>query len=104
MSERCTHELNIGEQHQPFMNPRAAAEPERTGNEHGERKQIEEIEHDIESMEAVVEGIEQQFTLLGANDYVRARSLKEEYDGLKKDLETMYAEWERLVSEPVEEP
>src|SRR5690349_16524932 len=45
MSKRCTHQLNIGEQHQPFMNLWAAAKPEGTSSERCECEQIEEIEY-----------------------------------------------------------
>jgi ATP-binding cassette subfamily F protein 3 len=61
------------------------------------RKQIEGLEHDIESIEEMVEGLEAQFTRLDPADYVRARTLKEEYDGLKRDLQELYSEWECLV-------
>ncbi|MCX5769269.1 MAG: ATP-binding cassette domain-containing protein [Candidatus Hydrogenedentes bacterium] len=61
------------------------------------RKQIEELEQNIESMEALVEEIEQQFAAIGAADYEQTRALKEQYDGLKSDLQGMYAEWEKMI-------
>jgi len=61
------------------------------------RKQLEELEADIESVEGLIEDIEREFAEIGADDYERTRELKEKYDGLKADLQDMYADWERLV-------
>ena len=63
------------------------------------RKQLEELEQNIESMEALVEELEQQFAAIGAADYEQTRALKAQYDGLKSDLQGMYAEWERMIDE-----
>jgi len=62
------------------------------------RKQIEELESNIESVEQLISDLEAQFVTLDPADYERARTLKEEYDGLKSDLQALYEEWEELVS------
>ncbi len=62
------------------------------------RKHMEDVERDIESMEQMVEEFEQRFTAIDPNDYQRARQLKEEYDGLKQDLQALYDEWEQIVA------
>ncbi len=63
------------------------------------RKQTEELEETIASMEAMIEELEGQFPTIDPSDYQRARTLKEEYDGLKADLQALYEEWEQLISE-----
>ncbi|MCC6696091.1 MAG: hypothetical protein IT365_10725 [Candidatus Hydrogenedentes bacterium] len=66
------------------------------------RNQLEELERDIAEVEELVNGIEARFTEIDPSDYETARQLKEEYDGLKRDLGDMYAEWERLAEEMTE--
>lgn len=66
------------------------------------RKRLEEVERDIESMEQMVEEFEQRFASLDPNDYQQARQLKEEYDGLKQDLQALYDEWEQIVATETE--
>ena len=50
-------------------------------------------------MEETVEDIEMQFTRVDPADHARQRQLKEEYDGLKADLSSLYQEWEELTEE-----
>jgi len=61
------------------------------------RRKVDEIERDIDAIEQMIESLEQEFTRMDPNDYERARQLKDEYDGLKQDLQAMYEEWERLA-------
>jgi ATP-binding cassette, subfamily F, member 3 len=64
-----------------------------------QRKQVQDVEAQIESMEELIEALEQQFSQIDPADYARAAALKEEYDGLKGDLQVLYGEWERLTEE-----
>ena len=66
------------------------------------RNQLEDLERDIAEVEELINAIEGRFTEIDPSDYETARQLKEEYDGLKKDLSEMYAEWERLAGEMTE--
>lgn len=50
-------------------------------------------------MEALVAGFDAKFAKVDPSDYVKARALKDEYDGLKKDLKAMYGEWEELAAQ-----
>ena len=63
-----------------------------------QRKQLEEVERDIESLEQLIDTYDKQFAQLDPADYGTAQTLKRDYDGLKKDLHALYAEWERLLS------
>ncbi len=62
------------------------------------RKQLDEIERNIEAMEEMIEAFDQRFASLDPSDYMAARRLKEEYDGLKEDLQALYAEWEQHIA------
>ena len=61
------------------------------------RRQVEELEQNIESMEHLIEEMEARFIQIDPADFEKARSLKEEYEGMKTDLQAMYAEWEQLA-------
>jgi len=61
------------------------------------RKQLEELERDIASLETLIGEREVEFAGLDPSDYERATTLKEEYEGLKQDLQNMYAEWENIA-------
>jgi ATP-binding cassette subfamily F protein 3 len=86
--------------------PRRGKSGSRTVENEGRKKRrlIEELEHRIESVEQMVEDLEAQFCRLNPADHERIRTLKEEYDGLRADLRTLYEEWERLVSEQADRP
>ena len=48
-------------------------------------------------MESLIEEFSHRFAALDPTDYARAQALKEEYDGMKQDLQELYAEWEELA-------
>lgn len=60
--------------------------------------QMEKLEQDIESMEALVSEMEMRFTQLDPSNYSALESLKSEYDALKSDLGEMYRSWESLAA------
>ncbi|HQM34460.1 MAG TPA: ABC-F family ATP-binding cassette domain-containing protein [Candidatus Hydrogenedentes bacterium] len=63
------------------------------------KKDLDDLEARIEAMEETVEDIEMQFTRVDPADHASQRLLKEEYDGLKADLSSLYQEWEELTEE-----
>ena len=65
--------------------------------ERKQRRQLEQLEHDIEAMEELLAGYNDKFAAVDPADYVRAQQLKEEYEGLKADLQGLYEEWETLA-------
>jgi hypothetical protein len=62
-------------------------------------KALEELEHDIVALEETVAAIEAEFGGIDPADHERATELKEQYEGMKRDLAEMYAEWERLADQ-----
>ena len=64
-----------------------------------QKKRMEQLERDIQSMEELVSGFDAKFAAVDASDYVRARELKDEYEALKADLKAMYSEWEELAAQ-----
>jgi ATP-binding cassette subfamily F protein 3 len=64
------------------------------------RQQLEDLERDIAEVEEMIAGFEARFAALDPADYEAANQLKDEYEGLKSDLNEMYAEWERLAEQP----
>ena len=48
-------------------------------------------------MESLIEEFSHRFAALDPTDYSKAQALKEEYDGMKQDLQELYAEWEELA-------
>jgi len=80
---------------------RAEAKPRKRRQREGSdaRKRLEALERDIEAMEALVEEYETGFGELIPEEHERARTMKEEYDGLCGDLKGLYDEWEALVDE-----
>ena len=64
-----------------------------------QRKQLEELEEHISSVEQLLADMEGRFATINPADYQQAADLKREYDGLKADLTSMYEEWERLSDE-----
>jgi ATP-binding cassette subfamily F protein 3 len=65
--------------------------------ERKQRRQLEQLEHDIEAMEELLAGYNDKFAAVDPADYVRAQQLKEEYEGLKADLQGLYEEWEAMA-------
>lgn len=63
------------------------------------RNQLEDLERDIAEIEEMIASIEGQFGAIDSSDFDKTRQLGEEYEGLKKDLAEMYAEWERQAEE-----
>lgn len=61
------------------------------------RKQIEEIERNIERVEQEIHGIEGLFVRIDPNDYEKAHTLKQQYEALQTRLEGMYVRWEQLA-------
>ena len=61
------------------------------------RRQLEDLEKNIESMEHLIEEMESRFVQIDPADFETARSLKDEYEGMKADLKALYAEWEELA-------
>lgn len=59
--------------------------------------QLEELEGNIEAVEEVLSGFDERYLNVDPSDYEAARSLHEEQEGLKRDLQAMYAEWEELA-------
>jgi hypothetical protein len=43
-------------------------------------------------------GAGEDFAALYPADYTKAQELKDEYDGMKQDLQELYAEWADLAS------
>lgn len=70
---------------------------ERDREERKQRRQLEQVEDDIESMEALLGTYDEKFASVDPADYQAAQRLKEEYDGLKQDLQELYAAWEELA-------
>jgi len=48
-------------------------------------------------MEALIGEFSHRFAALDPADYAKAQALKEEYEGMKQDLQELYAEWEELA-------
>ena len=63
------------------------------------RKRLEELEGRIESLEQLLDGFDERFLALDPANHEVARALKQEQDGLKRDLQAVYAAWEGLVDE-----
>lgn len=63
------------------------------------RNQLEDLERDIAQVEELISSIEARFSALSPTDFETSRRLTEEYEGLKRDLTEMYAEWERQAEE-----
>ena len=74
-------------------------ERERERDERRRRRQLEDLERTIAAVEEIVASMESEFSRIDPSDYERGRTLKAEYDGLKEDLQRMYAEWEAVVGE-----
>ncbi len=64
-----------------------------------QRKQLEELEENIASVEQLLADFDARFAALDPSDYQQAAALKREYDDLKADLTTMYREWEELAEQ-----
>ncbi len=76
-----------------------AGKVERERSRSKQRKQLEETERHIEEMEELVAEYEAKFAAVDPADFPKMQQLTSEYDGLKKDLEALYAEWEALAEE-----
>jgi ATP-binding cassette subfamily F protein 3 len=63
------------------------------------RKQVEDLERDIEALEELLDGFDTKFLALDPSDYEAARNLQAEKDGLEADLRSLYAAWEELAEE-----
>ena len=68
----------------------------RDRNDRKQRRQLEQLEEDIESMESLIEGFDEKFSQVDPSDYQKAQELKDEYEGLKTDLQELYQSWEEL--------
>jgi ATP-binding cassette subfamily F protein 3 len=66
-------------------------------DERKDKKRIEKLESDIAAMEGLIEEFSHRFAALDPTDYAKAQELKDEYDGMKQDLQELYAEWEELA-------
>lgn len=76
---------------------------ERERESRKQRRRLEQLEAEIETVEELLSGYDVKFAASDPADYVRLQTLKEEYDGLRADLKSMYEEWENLV-EHLEQP
>ncbi|MFO7976161.1 MAG: ABC-F family ATP-binding cassette domain-containing protein [Candidatus Hydrogenedentota bacterium] len=63
------------------------------------KKELDALERRIEAMEETIGDVEREFTQVDPADHEKQRELKEEYDGLKGDLSSLYEEWEELTEE-----
>jgi ATP-binding cassette subfamily F protein 3 len=77
--------------------------PKAAGTDEARRRQIKkdmgELESDIESVEEEIARLEAESVKIDPSDYVRAQEVKDEYEGMKSDLASMYAAWEELAAE-----
>ncbi|MDX9972375.1 MAG: ABC-F family ATP-binding cassette domain-containing protein [FCB group bacterium] len=80
----------------------AARNKDRGPDRRKQRKQLEELEQNIASVEQLLVEFEERFALVNPADYQAVANLKQEYDDLKADLSSMYEEWERLAEEMAE--
>ena len=87
---------------------RGAAKKEEKKQSQGDRKaaqrearkqqrKLEELETNIEEMEALLGTYDEKFSQVDPSDYGEAQRLKDEYDGLKGDLQELYSAWEELA-------
>ncbi|MCF6286564.1 MAG: ABC-F family ATP-binding cassette domain-containing protein, partial [Candidatus Hydrogenedentes bacterium] len=60
---------------------------------------LEKLEQNIETTEALVEEVESRFSGVDPGDYKALESLKSEYDAIKEDLAEMYRSWELLAGQ-----
>ena len=61
------------------------------------QKELEQIEENIENLEQLLQEIEHRFTTIDITDYQRMKILKDEYDALKNDLQSLYKAWEETA-------
>ncbi len=71
----------------------------RQREERRQQRQLEEVERDIESIEALLDSYQERFAAIDPGDYQKAQQLKEAYDGYKADLDALYEAWEELAAE-----
>lgn len=83
-------------------NKNAARNKDRGPDRRKQRKQLEELEQNIASVEQLLAEFEERFAAVNPADYQAVANLKQEYDDLKADLSAMYEEWERLAEEMAE--
>lgn len=57
----------------------------------------EELELEIETTESRLSVYDGEFTRIDPSDYTTLQTMQEEYQGMKKELENLYAEWESLA-------
>lgn len=62
-------------------------------------KRMDSLEEQIHQIEALVGEFEERFAEADPKDHEQLVTLKHEYEGLKRDLGEMYAEWETLSEE-----
>jgi ATP-binding cassette, subfamily F, member 3 len=79
---------------------RAKSRQEKQRDERKHRKNIEELEGQIEGVEETINDLEAKFTEIDPNDYGKQQELKQEYDALKVDLGELYSAWEEAVQAP----
>ena len=76
------------------------ARKERKADERQQRKwrrELENTEERIESMEALLGAYNKKFAEVDPTDYALLQALKEEHDGLHNDLKALYQAWEELA-------
>ncbi len=61
------------------------------------QRELEDTERDIANLEELVAEMEERFGAIDPSDFETARKMKEEYDGMKADLQALYASWEELA-------
>ena len=62
-----------------------------------QQRKLEQIEEDIEQMEELVGSYDAKLSQIDPLDYTATQNLKDEYDGLKADLQELYSAWEELT-------
>ena len=61
------------------------------------RRELENIEEKVESIEALLGAFDKKFSEVDPTDYTSLQDLKEEHDGLHNDLKALYQAWEELA-------
>ncbi len=62
-----------------------------------QQRQLEQLERDIENMEELIESYHAKFASVDPADYQATQQLTDEYEGLKRDLQELYEEWEGMI-------
>ena len=62
-----------------------------------QKKRLDTLEEEIRAIEALIESYDDKFAAVDASNFQALADLTQEYEGLKRDLKEMYAEWESLA-------